>query len=140
MTDVINLAHRLFQRIEWQSVPDTVGEDELIEFVADAIRYLYVMTGRTMQYSEDMFIFDGCIRAQFAADLLLDEQEYVLTTAEIAFYRKVQASVDDITSYTTDAMSVTHGDKPFANLQQKIADLDARQRMIWYKMARYNIL
>jgi len=140
MTDVINLAHRLFQRIEWQSVPDTVGEDELIEFVVDAIRYLYVMTGRTMQYSEDMFIFDGGIRARFSDDLLLDEQEYVLTTAEIAFYRKVQASVDDITSYTTDAMSVTHGDKPFANLQQKITDLDSRQRMIWYKMARYNIL
>ena len=70
----------------------------------------------------------------------MDEQEYVLTTAEIAFYKKVQASVDDITSYTTDAMSVTHGDKPFANLQQKITDLDMRQRMIWYKMARYNIL
>lgn len=77
MTDVVNLAHRLFQRIEWQNVPETVGEDELIEFVADAIRYLYVMTGRTMQYSEDMFIFDGCIRTQFASDLLLDEQEYV---------------------------------------------------------------
>lgn len=64
----------------------------------------------------------------------------MLTTAEIAFYKKVQASVDDITSYTTDAMAVTHGDKPFANLQQKITDLDTRQRMIWYKMARYNIL
>ena len=71
---------------------------------------------------------------------MLDEQEYVLTTAEIAFYKKVQASVDDLTSYTTDAMAVTHGDKPFANIQQKITDLDTRQRMIWYKMARYNIL
>ena len=64
----------------------------------------------------------------------------MLTTAEIAFYKKVQASVDDLTSYTTDAMAVTHGDKPFANIQQKITDLDTRQRMIWYKMARYNIL
>lgn len=65
MTDVVNLAHRLFQRIEWQSVPDTVGEDELIEFVADAIRYLYVMTGRALQYTEDMFIFDDGICIQF---------------------------------------------------------------------------
>lgn len=140
MTDVVNLARRLFQRIEWQSVPDAVGEDELIEFVADAIRYLYVMTGRTMQFTEDMFISEDGLYVQFAGDLMLDEQEYVLVTAEIAFYRKVQASVDNITSYTTDAMAVTHGDKPFANLQQKIADLDVRQRMIWYKMARYNIL
>lgn len=140
MTDVVNLARRLFQRIEWQSVPDAVGEDELIEFVADAIRYLYVMTGRTMQFTEDMFISEDGLYVQFTGDLMLDEQEYVLVTAEIAFYRKVQASVDNITSYTTDAMAVTHGDKPFANLQQKIADLDVRQRMIWYKMARYNIL
>lgn len=140
MTDVVNLARRLFQRIEWQSVPDAVGEDELIEFVADAIRYLYVMTGRTMQFTEDMFILEDGLYVQFTGDLMLDEQEYVLVTAEIAFYRKVQASVDSITSYTTDAMAVTHGDKPFANLQQKIADLDVRQRMIWYKMARYNIL
>lgn len=140
MTDVVNLARRLFQRIEWQSVPDAVGEDELIEFVADAIRYLYVMTGRTMQFTEDMFISEDGLYVQFTGDLMLDEQEYVLVTAEIAFYRKVQASVDNITSYTTDAMAVTHGDKPFANLQQKITDLDVRQRMIWYKMVRYNIL
>ena len=61
-------------------------------------------------------------------------------TAEIAFYQKVQKTVDTLTSYTTDALSVTHGDKPFANLQQTITDLKAEQRQIWYKMTRFHHL
>lgn len=90
--------------------------------IADAIRYLYVITGRALRFDEDMFEKDGDLYITFSDTLPLDEQEYVLVTAEIQFYRKVQASVDDLTSYTTDAMAVTHGDKPFANLQQRIGD------------------
>ena len=59
---------------------------------------------------------------------------------QIAFLRKVQTTVDDLTSYTTDALSVTHGDKPYANLQQTISDLESMRRTIWYKMARYHLL
>lgn len=78
--------------------------------------------------------------SSFSETLPLDEQLYVLVTAEIAFYIKVQTTVDSLTSYSTDALSVTHGDKPFANLQQKIMDLKMEQRQIWYKMTRYHHL
>lgn len=76
----------------------------------------------------------------FAADLPLDESEYVLLTAEINFYEKVQSTVNDLTSYTTDAMAVTHGDKPFANIQQKLTDLRDQQTRLWYKMSRFHHL
>lgn len=76
----------------------------------------------------------------FSETLPLDERQYVLVSAEICFYSKVQTSVDALTSYSTDALSVTHGDKPFANLQQKIGDLKMEQRQIWYKMTRYHHL
>lgn len=91
-------------------------------------------------FKEDMFETDGDMYVSFSADLEPDEIEYVLVTAEIDFYRKVQSSVDDLTSYTTDAMAVTHGDKPFANLQTKIEDAERRQRQIWYKMIRFHLL
>jgi len=65
---------------------------------------------------------------------------YALVTAEIAFYTKVQKTVDTLTSYSTDALSVTHGDKPFANLQTTIVDLKTEQRQLWYKMTRYHHL
>lgn len=140
MTDIVDLASRQFTRIEWQNVPDTVTREDLTGFIADAIRYLYVLTGRATQFNEQDFTVDEDYYTEFAQDLLQDEKEYVLISAQIAFYQKVQTEVDAITSYSTDALSVTHGDKPFANLQTMIMDLQSRQRMIWYKMTRYHML
>lgn len=108
--------------------------------VSDAIRHLYVMTGRALSFDENMFIKDGEYFLYFTVDLPLDEREYVILNAELAFYKKVQSSVDELTSYTTDAMAVTHGDKPFANLQQKIEGVENLINQVWYKMIRYHLL
>ena len=140
MTDMLELAHGLYDRIEWQTVPDDVTREDLTGFIARGIRDLYVKTGRSANFSEDMFVRSGSLYTTFSETLPLDEQLYVLTSAEIMFYTKVQTTVDTLTSYSTDALSVTHGDKPFANLQTKIADLKAEQRQIWYKMTRYHHL
>lgn len=140
MTDIVWLAEKLYKRIEWQSVPDTLYEEDLTVAISDSIRHLYVMTGRALMFNEGMFEQDGTMYVSFSEDQMADEIEYVLVTAEIDFYRKVQSSVDDLVSYTTDAMSVTHGDKPFANLQNKIDDAYRRQTQIWYKMTRYHLL
>lgn len=141
MTDIESLAKTLFTRIEWQNVHDPVAMDDLCAYIAEAIRNLYVMTGRALRFSEDMLKKnEDDIYVSFSETLPLDEREYVILSAQIAFLRKVQTSVDDLTSYTTDAMSVTHGDKPYANLQQTITNLESQLRSIWYKMCRYHML
>jgi hypothetical protein len=129
----------LYERIEWQNVPDVMAREDLTGIIADAIRDLYVMTGRALQFSESLFVKDDDLYLSLTEDLLLDEQEYVLVTAEIKFYQKVQTSVNQLTSYTTDAMALTHGDKPFANLQQTINDAKTKQKMYWFKMSRYHL-
>lgn len=91
-------------------------------FVARAIEHLYVVTGRALIFRDDLFVIEDGLYTAFKETLPLDEKWYVLLTAEIDFYTKVQTGVSDLTSYTTDAMSVSHGDKPFANLQQKLTD------------------
>lgn len=140
MTDMISLTSRLFDRIEWQRVPSTVAREDLTKLIADSIRYLYIVTGRSSLFQESMFTVDGGLYSSFSDTLQLDEEEYVILTAEISFYKKVQTGVSDQVSYTTDAMSVSHGDKPFANLQQKLIDLESQRRIIWYKMTRFHIL
>lgn len=140
MTDMVELAHELFDRIEWQKVPEDVTREDLTGFIARGIRDLYVKTGRATSFSEDMFVKAEDMYTEFTPTLPLDESQYVLVSAEIFFYQKVQKTVDTLTSYTTDALSVTHGDKPFANLQQTLTDLKAEQRQIWYKMTRYHHL
>lgn len=140
MTDVVALAKQLYDRLEWQNVPEEVTQDDLTDLIADAIRYLYVITGRALMFSEDMFTVDDGMYTSFSETLELDEKLYVLATAEIALLRRIQNGVDDLTSYSTDAMAVTHGDKPFANLQQKITDAEANREKIWYKMIRFHLL
>lgn len=140
MTDIILLAQRLYRRIKWQSVPEDVTREDLTQYIAEAIRHMYVMTGRAMTFSEEWFTSEGDMYTLFSQDLPLDEQDYVLVSAEVLFYTEAQTAVDHLVSYTTDAFSLTHGDKPFQNITEMLKDAQRRQREVWYKMTRYHHL
>lgn len=145
MTDIVALTNRLFRKINSQNVPIMIDKYELIDYIKDAIRSLYVISGRELSFSEDMFI-DSEIEGDaepvvtFDNDMSLAESEWVLLKAQIEFYKWVQASVDDQTSYTTDAMSLTHGDKPYEHIGQTIDRLQDEMNVIWTRLVRYNQL
>lgn len=141
MTDLIAMTEKLVENIEWQLVPVDMTIDDCVPFVIDAIQYFYVMTGQANRYSDDLIIYqDEDTPAYFNADFQVDERLYILTTAQIEFYRKVQSDVSELMSYSTDAMTVANADKPYANLAGIINDLKGKQIEIWHKMTRYNLL
>ena len=140
MTDISVIAQRLFRKIKWQEVPEQVGYEDLIDLVYDAIRKLYVISGRTFSFSEDMFTIDELGAPSFTDDLEIDEAEWILLETQIEFYKTCQSNVDNLTSYTTDAMAVTHGDKPYKNLGETIDRLKDEQNVIWTRMVRFNQL
>ena len=129
MTELERLAQELRQRTEWQDTPVEMTDEDYREIVRQAIRHLYVMTGRYSQYDNTEIYH-----------LSADEYEYVLTTAEIGFYRRVQSDVNRIVGYSTDAMTITNADKPYANIGQTVNELLNRQRILYYKMTRYVLL
>lgn len=161
MTDIVKLAQRLHRRIKWQEIPEEMTSEDLIEILCDAIRMLYVISGRTFNFSEDKFIVvpepdedteepenpdeeekDDDLEpgVYYADDLELDEQEWILLEGEIAFYNLALSNVDDLQSYTTDAMAVTHGDKPYKNIKSTVEDRQAKQAVVWTRMVRFNQL
>lgn len=111
MMDLTQLATELQQRTQWQQTPVQMIEADYLEIARQAVRHLYVMTGRYTQCDVDD-----------VPELNADEYEYVLTTAEISFYRRVQSDVNRIIGYSTDAMTITNADKPYANISQTIAE------------------
>ena len=129
MTDMERMAQELRQRTEWQNTPIELVDEDYQEIIRQAVRHLYVMTGRYTQYDDTSEIV-----------LSADEYEYVLTTAEIGFYRRVQSDVNRIVGYSTDAMTITNADKPYANISQTISELLNRQRVLYYKMTRFVLL
>lgn len=74
----------------------------------------------------------------FQPDLSIDEEKYVLLVAQILFFKKVQSDVNNIVSYTTDALSITNADKPYAHLQDTINNLENERRIVFYKMTDYS--
>lgn len=172
MTDMVKLAQRLYRRIKWQEIPEELTSTDLIEILCDAIRMLYVISGRTFQFSEDMFtdtpvnpdeepettedneteesdeeVTDDTSDEEqeeqglwFTETLALDEEEWVLLEGEISFYNMALSNVDDLQSYTTDAMAVTHGDKPYKNIKATVEDRQMKQAVVWTRMVRFNQL
>ena len=145
MTDVMKLAQRLFRRIKWQEIPDTLYTDDLVDMIEDSIRKLYVISGRSLMYSDDKFVETidpetGDKEVTFEDTLMLDEEEWVLKYGEVLFYSMASSHYDDLQSYTTDAMSVTHGDKPFKNIKSIIDDCNNDLAVIWTRMVRFNQL
>ena len=145
MTDLDMLAKRLFNKIKWQNTPEQIGADDLVDLICDAIRMLFVISGRTNLFSEDMFIYDEedpdrASPVSFAYDFLIDEIEWILLSAQIEFYKTVQSNVDDLLSYTTDAMSLSHGDKPYKNISESLDRLTDERNVVWTRMVRFNQL
>lgn len=141
MTDLVKLAQRLHRKIKWQEVPEKVDWIDQIDLICDAIQRLYVISGRTFLYNDDKFIYDADeVAVQFADNLELDEREWVLLEAQIEFYKTVQSNVDDLESYSTDAMTVAHADKPYKNIGETLDRLEKNQNDVWVRMTRYNQL
>lgn len=138
MTDIGELTTRLMEITAWQRTPVALYPADYAKMIMYGIKDLYIMTGRALGFTADKFSGDGNVfPTQFEDTLEIDEEEYVLVCAQIEFYQRVQADVNNIVGYTTDGLSITNADKPYVHLQQSIDDLRTRKAMLLYKMPRY---
>lgn len=134
--NVTLLAEELKDKTRWQKTPEILEDEAYVKMIVGAIKKLYVDTGRALSYTEELVTVEDGV-TKFANDLALDEEEYVLLCSQIDFYKKVQTDVNNIVGYTTDALTVTNADKPYAHLQDTISNLEKERRIVYYKMVRF---
>lgn len=140
MTNIVDLVEELKDATAWQKTPFRLTGYDYTRMIHRAIKTLFIDTGRTFEYSDDLFIQDENGDDVFNYDLKIDEEKYVLLTAQISFFKKVQSDVNNIVSYSTDALTVTSADKPYAHLQDTIGELENERRIVFYKMSRFACL
>lgn len=139
MLNLTRLAEELQDKTEWQETPKVVTDSQYLSMVLRGLRRLFIDTGRASEYDfmklttteDDSYVYD--------ANFLIDEEEYVLLCAQIEFFKKVQSDVNNSFGYSTDAISVTNADKPYANLKNTIDELDNERRIVYYKMVRFTL-
>ncbi len=122
-----------------QRTPKPITIGQYGDMIMKGIRRLYIDTGRALLYDSANYSNDGEEGLMFGEDLPIDEQEYVMLCAQINFFKRVQTDVNNVTSYSTNAITVTGADKPYAHLKDTIEDLERRRRELYYRMVRYTM-
>jgi hypothetical protein len=137
MTNISELANELKDATRWQKTPLPLSDNDYISIIIRALKRLYIDTGRASVFNMDMITKNDDENVCFTEDLPIDEAEYVLLCAQIGFFNQVKTDVNNIVGYTTDALSVTNADKPYANIKDSIEKLENERRITYYKMIRY---
>lgn len=138
-TSITTLAQELKTLTEYQQTPQPIEDEEYAMMIQNAIKRLYIDTQRTFSFDKAWFTYNDEGQAIFQQDLPIDEQEYVKLCAQIAFYNKVKADVNRLIGYSTDALTITNADKPYANIKDTIDELQNERRIVYYKMYRYTL-
>ena len=137
MTNISELANELKGATRWQKTPLPLSDNDYVSIIIRALKRLYIDTGRASVFNMDMITKNDEENVCFTEDLPIDEEEYVLLCAQIGFFNQVKTDVNNIVGYTTDALSVTNADKPYANIKDSIEKLENERRITYYKMIRY---
>lgn len=137
MLNLTELAEDLKAKTYWQITPTEMEDSQYLAMVLHGLKRLFIDTGRARQYNvlNLTTLDDGsyCYEGSFE----IDEEEYIKICSQIDFFQKVQNAYNEKVSYTTDALSVTNADKPYANLKDTIANLENERRIVYFKMVRF---
>lgn len=58
MTDITALAQELYKAVNQQQVPEEVTKSDLSTMIVEAIKDLYVISGRTFSWADDKVTYD----------------------------------------------------------------------------------
>lgn len=141
MLNITRLAVRLARETEWQKTPVELDEQDYRDMVVYGLTKLLIDTGRAQAYDNALLTCDPQTgEMTYDSEFSIDEEEYILLAAKIQFYGRVANDVNNIVGYTTDALTVTNADKPYANIKDTVANLEHERRILYYKMCRYAML
>ena len=140
MLNISKMAEWLKEKTEWQETPAPLTDKNYLNMIIEGIERLFVDTGRSDLYNENLYVqIEDSEDYGYDYDFPLDERRYIQICAQMNFFSKVQTDVNNAFGYTTDALSVTHADKPYENLDSTLGKLEQERRIIYYKMVRYTL-
>lgn len=138
MLNISELASRLYRETEWQKTPVELADEDYRDMIVYGLRKLLIDTGRAQMYDSALLTQDSETgETYYDIALDIDEEEYILLVAQQQFYRRVANDVNNIVGYTTDALTVTNADKPYANIKDTLGNLENERRILYFKMCRY---
>lgn len=135
MTSLDDIKSGLIENVKYQKTPIVFVDSDYLSFTRKGIKRLYVDEG-----IEDNFLTDyDKVSNTLVRTLTLTESEYATICAEIAFRTQIKDDLADIVSFSTNALSVSNGDKPYKNLQLTIDNLESRISQLGFKFTHKKV-
>lgn len=138
MVSITALTNELKSLVEYQQTPRTIEDFEYESMIVYGLKRLLIDTGRASSFNTSNLRTDNG-ELIYDDNFNIDEIEYIMLVSQIRFFQIIRASVNEMVSYTTDALSVTQGDKPYANISGTLNELENERRIVYYKMVPYTI-
>lgn len=139
MLNINEIAEEIQEVTAWQETPEVMDETAYLKIVFRAVKKFFVDINRPEEYNAELWITDENGVTCYDRDFLIDEEEYIKILCRLEFFKRVQTDVNNSFGYSTDALTVTNADKPYANLQKTIDDLQQERRIVFNKMVRYTL-
>lgn len=139
MLNINALAEEIQELTRWQETPEILGTSDFVRIVVRAVKKFFVDINRVSEYNANLWITDENGDRCYDRTFLLDEEEYIKILCRIEFFKRVQMDVNNAMGYSTDALTVTNADKPYANLKNTLDDLEHERRICFNKMVRYTL-
>lgn len=134
MTNVIALAERLQRDLSMFNIASGLTQDDYVHYIIVGTEMFYNYTGQGYSNVDDILVYEAGSVIAFSRDFALIERSYILVCAKIAIAEWARANKAELVSYTTDAISVAHGDKPFRNVSDMLAAYEQERRILHYKL------
>lgn len=139
MLNITEIAEELKELTAWQETPVDLSFSDYVKIVVRAVKKFFVDINRPEEYKLTLWTTDDDENTCYDREFLLDEEEYIKILCKIEFFKRVQTDVNNMFGYSTDALTVTNADKPYANLKNTLDDLQHERRIVFNKMIRYTL-
>lgn len=139
MLNITELAQEIQELTAWQETPVDLSDNDYVKIVVRAVKKFFVDINRPEEYDITLWTTDDDENTCYNREFLLDEEEYIKILCQIEFFQRVQTDVNNAFGYSTDALTVTNADKPYANLKNTVDDLQHERRIVFNKMVRYTL-
>ena len=139
MLNITEMAEELKELTAWQETPVVLDLGDYVKMVARALRKFFVDINHPEEYDITLYITADDGNNYYDREFLIDEEEYILSLCKIEFFQRVQTDVNNTFGYTTNALTITNADKPYANLKNTLEDLQHERRINFNKMVRYTL-
>lgn len=127
-----DLVKKLRQKTKFQNTTAAlvITDYDYTQLVLEGIKTLYIDLCKEARFEQDVDEESLTINVVFS----IAEVEYILNSACIGFYNLIQGTVNTLHGYSTDALTITNADKPYANIANEINKLKDRQIELFHKI------